>query len=155
MKWTLSILDFSKAFDSVPHDKLIFKLSQFGITGPLLDWFSDYLSERKQRVVVDGFSSSYLDVTPDVPQCSIVGPLLFLIYVNDLPDAAKHIKVPLFADDSKCYKIINYPHDSNLLQSDLQALCLWSSTSKLKFNLKKCSGIRFSRKRCIELPITF
>ena len=117
--FTTTILDFSKAFDSVPHDKLIFKLSQFGITGPLLDWFSDYLSERKQRVVVDGFSSSYLDVTPDVPQCSIVGPLLFLIYVNDLSDAAKHIKVPMFADDSKCYKIINYPHDSNLLQSDL------------------------------------
>ncbi|CAB4031048.1 Hypothetical predicted protein, partial [Paramuricea clavata] len=92
-------LDFSKAFDSVPHDKLIFKLSQFGITGPLLDWFSDYLSGRKQRVVVDGFSSSYLDVTSGVPQGSIVGPLLFLIYVNDLPDAAKHSKVPMFADD--------------------------------------------------------
>ena len=148
-------LDFSKAFDSVPHDKLIFKLSQFGITGPLLDWFSDYLSGRKQRVVVDGLSSSYLDVTSGVPQGSIVGPLLFLIYVNDLPDAAKHSKVPMFADDSKCYKIINNPHDSNLLQSDLQALCLWSSTSKLKFNLEKCSGIRFSRKRCIESPDYF
>ncbi|CAB4021276.1 Hypothetical predicted protein, partial [Paramuricea clavata] len=98
-------LDFSKAFDSVPHDKLIFKLSQFGITGPLLDWFSDYLSGCKQRLVVDGFSSSYLDVTSGVPQGSIVGPLLFLIYVNDLPDAAKHSKVPMFANDIKpnCY----------------------------------------------------
>ena len=106
-------------------------------------------------MVVDGLSSSYLDVTSGVPQGSIVGPLLFLIYVNDLPDAAKHSKVQMFADDSKCYKIINNPHDSNLLQSDLQALCLWSSTSKLKFNLKKCSGIRFSRKRCIESPDYF
>jgi hypothetical protein len=148
-------LDFSKAFDSVPHDKLIFKLSQFGITGPLLDWFCDYLSGRKQRVVVDGFSSSYLDVTSGVPQGSMVGPLLFLIYVNDLPDAAKHSTVQMFADDSKCYKIINNPHDSYLLQSDLQALCLWSSTSKFEFNLKKCSGIKFSRKRCIESPAYF
>jgi hypothetical protein len=107
-------------------------------------------------VVVDGFSSSYLDVTSGIHQGSIVGPLLFLICVNDLPDAAKHSKVPMFADDCKCYKIINNSHDSNLLQSDLQAqLCLWSSTSKLKFNLKKCSGIRFSQKRCIESPDYF
>ncbi|CAB4012374.1 Hypothetical predicted protein, partial [Paramuricea clavata] len=86
-------LDFSKAFDSVPRDKLIFKLSQFGNTGPLLDWFSDYLSARKQRVVADCLSSSYLDVPSGVPEGSIVGPLLFLIYVNDLPDAAKHSKM--------------------------------------------------------------
>ncbi len=97
-------LDFSKAFDSVPHDKLIVKLQQFGITGLLLDWYSDYLSERKQRVVVDGVSSSYLDVTPGVPQGSIVGPLLFL--------------VPMFADDSKCFRVIETPHDTELLQSD-------------------------------------
>jgi hypothetical protein len=106
-------------------------------------------------VLVDGFSSSYLDVTSGVPQGSIVGPLLFLIYVNDLPDTAKHSKVPMFADDSECYKIINNPHDSNLLQSDLQAVCLWSSTLMLKLNLKKCSAIRFLRKRCVESPDYF
>ncbi len=145
-------LDFSKAFDSVPHDKLIVKLQQFGITGPLLDWYRDYLSGRKQRVVIDGVSSSYLDVTSGVPQGSIVGPPLFLVFVNDLPDAAEHSKVPMFADDSKCFRVIEMPHDTELLQSDLHSLCNWSSTSDLKFNLKKCTGIRFSRKRLIESP---
>ena len=145
-------LDFSKAFDSVPHDKLIVKLQQFGITGRLLHWYSDYLLGRKQRVVVDGVSSSYLDVTSGVPQGSIVGPLLFLVYVNDLPDAAEYSKVPMFADDSKCYRVIETSHDTQLLQSDLHSLSNWSSTSELKFNLKKCIGIRFSRKRLIESP---
>ncbi|CAB4035969.1 Hypothetical predicted protein [Paramuricea clavata] len=71
--------------------------------GRLLHWYNDYLLGRKQRVVVDGVSSSYLDVTSGVPQGSIVGLLLFLVYVNDLPDAAEYSKVPMFADDSKCY----------------------------------------------------
>ena len=130
-------LDFSKAFDSVPHDKLIEKLQQFGITRPLLYWYNNYLSGRKQRVVVDGVSSSFLDVTSGVPQGSIVGPLLFLLYVNDLPDAAEHSKVPMFADDSKCYRVIETPQDTELLQSDLHSLCSWSTTSDLNFNLKK------------------
>ena len=145
-------LDFSKAFDSVPHDKLIEKLQQFGITGPLLYWYNNYLSGRKQRVVVDGVSSSFLDVTSGVPQGSIVGPLLFLLYVNDLPDAAEHSKVPMFADDSKCYRVIETPQDTELLQSDLHSLCSWSTTSDLNFNLKKCTSIRFSRKRTKKSP---
>ena len=81
-------LDFAKAFDFVPHDELIVKLQQFGITAPLFDWYSDYLSGRKQHVVVDGVSSSYLDVTYGAVQRSIVPPLLFLVFLNDLPDAA-------------------------------------------------------------------
>ncbi len=145
-------LDFSKAFDSVPHDKLIVKLQQFGITGPLLDWYSDYLSGWKQRVVVDGVSSSYLDVTSGVPQGSIVGPLLFLVFGNDLPDAVEQSKIPMFADDSKCFRVIETPYDTELFQSDLHSLCNWFSTSDLKFNLKKCTGIRFSRERLIESP---
>ena len=108
-------LDFSKAFDSVPRDKLIEKLQQFGITGPLLYWYNNYLSGRKQRVVVDVVSWSFLDVTFGVPQGSIVGPLLFLLYVNDLPDAAEHSRMPMFADDSKCYRVIEAPQDTELL----------------------------------------
>ena len=94
-------LDFSKAFDSVLHDKLILKLHGYRIAAPLLNWLTDYLSEQKQRVVIDGISSGYLDVTSAGPQGSILGPLLFLIYVNDLPDAGNHSMVPMFAD-SKC-----------------------------------------------------
>ena len=75
-------------------------------------------------------------MTSGVPQGSIVGPLLFLLYVNDLPDAAEHSKVPMFADGSKCYRVIETPQDAELLQSDLHSLCNWSTTSDLNFNFK-------------------
>ena len=81
-------LDFSKAFDSVSHPKLLLKLQQHGISGLLLNWFSDYLSNRRQRVVVNAVASSYLHATSGVPQGSILGPLL--IYANDLTEAANH-----------------------------------------------------------------
>jgi hypothetical protein len=140
-------LDFSKAFDSVSHPKLLFKLEQHGISGTLLKWFTDYLNERRQRVVVDGISSSFLYATSGVPQGSILGPLLFLIFANDLPNAAKHSTVPMFADDSKCYRQITQPRDRNLLQSDLDSLHHWSSTWDLNFNTKKCVALRFSRRK--------
>lgn len=82
-------------------------------------------------------SSSYLEVTFGAPQGSIGGPLLFLIYVNDLPDAAQQSKVPMFADDSKCYRVIETSYGTQFLQSDLHSLCSWSSALDLKFNLKK------------------
>ena len=140
-------LDFSKAFDSVSHPKLLFKLEQHGISGTLFKWFTDYLNERRQRVVVDGISSSFLYATSGVPQGSILGPLLFLIFANDLPNAAKHSTVPMFADDSKCYRQITQPRDRNLLQSDLDSLHHWSSTWDLNFNIKKCAALRFSRRK--------
>ena len=112
-------LDFSKAFASVSHPKLLFKLEQHGISGTLLKWFTDYLNERRQRVVVDGISSSFLYATSGVPQGSIFGPLLFLIFANDLPNAAKQSTVPMFADDSKCYRQITQPRDRNLLLRSL------------------------------------
>ena len=124
-------LDFSKIFDSVSHPKLLFKLEQHGISGTLLKWFTDYLNERRQRVVVDGISSSFP----------------FLIFANDLPNAAKHSAVPMFADDSKCYRQIIQPRDRNLLQSDLDSLHHWSSTRNLNFDTKKCVALRFSRRK--------
>ena len=104
-------LDFSKAFDSVSHQNLLLKLKQHGNSGSLLSWFADYLNERRQRVVLKGVSSSFLNVTSGVPQASVLGPLLFLIYANDLPNAASHSIVPMFADDSKCYRQISHPRD--------------------------------------------
>ena len=140
-------LDFSKAFDSVSHNKLLFKLKSYGISGSLFDWLSDYLSEWKQRVVVEGISSEYLDVTSGVPQGSILGPLLFLLYVNDLPDVASNSTVALFADDSKCFNIIESSSDHHLLQQDLDAMCDWSLSWQLKFNTSKSFLLRISRKR--------
>ena len=143
----LIYLDFSKAFDSVSHKKLIYKLKLHSISGSLLNWFTDYLNKRLQRVVVNGVASSYLKATSGVPQGSIHGPLLFLIYSNDLPDAANHSVVPMFADDSKCYREIAKPLDRNHFQADLNSLHEWSYTWELDFNPKKCAAMRFFRKK--------
>ena len=144
----MDYLDFSKAFDSVSHRNLLLKLEQHGISGSLLNWFSDYLSERRQHVVVDGVSSSFLTV----PQGSVLGPLLFLIYANNLPKAANHSTVPMFADDRKCYRQITQPRDRYLLQDDLNSLRQWSMTWDLNFNAKKCVALRFSRKKTSVPP---
>ena len=92
-------LDFAKAFDKVPHNKLLFKLESLGIRGNLLAWFRSYLSGRRHRVVINGKPSDYLPVKSGVPLGSVLGPLLFLIYINDI---SGETSLPLFADDSKC-----------------------------------------------------
>lgn len=143
----LIYLDFAKAFDSVPHKKLIGKLQSYGISGSLLRWFENYLCDRKQRVVVEGASSSFLDVTSGVPQGSVIGPLLFILYVNDLPDTTKSSTVALFADDSKCYRAIQSQTDRDLLQHDLDSMAQWSLTWQLRFNVSKSFLLRVSRKR--------
>ena len=96
----LVYLDFAKAFDRVPHSKLICKLNLLGIRDPLLSWFCSYLSKRRHRVVTDGFASEWLEVTSGVPQGSVLGLLLFLLYINDMPDViSQGSYLPLFADD--------------------------------------------------------
>ena len=132
-------LDFSKAFDSVSHKLLIHKLRSFGFCGSLLHWFDDYLTNRTQRVVINGSCSDWLPVHSGVPQGSILGPLLFLFFINDMSEAvAPETTLALFADDSKVFRQIRSVHDSTQLQSDLDSLLAWSIKWKLKFNIGKC-----------------
>ena len=98
----VAILDFSKAFDTVPHAGLLGKLEHYGIDSKILLWITNFLNNRKQRVVVDGSFSNYDDVESGVPQGTVLGPLLFLLHINDLPSCVNS-KVRLFADDCLLY----------------------------------------------------
>ena len=120
-------LDCQKAFDTVPLKRLLVKLEAYGITGKILNWIKSFLLGRTQRVVVKGEMSDVLDVWSGVPQGSVLGPLLFLIYINDLLDEITS-KGKLFADDSKLFRKINSWDDCVALQSDLLKLQEWSST---------------------------
>ena len=139
-------LDFKKAFDSVAHNELLVKLRHFGVTGSLWNWFKTYLSSRKQCVRFNNVVSNHLPVISGVPQGSLLGPILFLIFVNDISDSVLSSKVLLFADDTKCYKTIYGSLDSHSLQLDINQLSLWSHHWNLLFNEQKCVLMRFSLK---------
>ena len=135
------ILDFSKAFDTVPHNKLLYKLQTYGIDGNVLKWITSFLTKRKMRVVVDGETSEYASVESGVPQGTVLGPLLFLCYINDLPDCVSS-QVRLFADDCLLYRPIKNQSDHIALQKDLQNLTSWANTWGMSFNAKKCYLLR-------------
>ena len=137
-------LDFKKAFDSVPHHELLSKIWNIGITGNLWKWFREYLNNRIQHVSINGSNSSILPVLSGVPQGSILGPLLFLLFINDLPQYVLHSIPLLFADDTKCLSPISSPLDCQLLQSDLDKLSNWSFEWRLLFNESKCTLLSFS-----------
>ena len=105
-------LDFQKAFDTVPHLRLISKLKSYGIKGKLLSWIENFLFERKQRVVLNESYSNWTPVTSGIPQGSVLGPILFTIYINDLPDTLINT-TKLFADDTKIYSVIKTMQTSN------------------------------------------
>ena len=119
-------IDFCKAFDTVSHQKLIMKLSKYGIHGNLLLWIKDFLSERTQNVKIGNSLSSTMKVTSGVPQGSVLGPTLFLVYINDLLDINIHSSVCLFADD---FKVYNVSSKSNLLSLDLKLISDWANKS--------------------------
>ena len=143
-------LDFAKAFDSVPHQELLLKLRNLGITGKIWLWLQEYLTGRVQCVCMGTARSNLLPVLSGVPQGSILGPLLFLAYINDLPEVVKHSLLLLFADDAKCLKRITDSEDSYLLQEDLNSLQQWSNSWKLIF--KELS--RWGQRKEITLYIT-
>ena len=142
-------LDISKAFDRVWHEGLLFKLQQYGMSGELITLIKDFLSCRKQRVVLNGQHSSWADVKAGVLQGSILGPLIFLIYINDLPNGLNS-NVKLFADDTSLFSVVHNINDSaNLLNSDLSKINEWALQWKMSFNpdpIKQAQEIIFSRK---------
>ena len=140
-------LDFSKAFDRVPHHLLLQKMKVYGFNGSLLKWFTSYLSGRKQRVSISGSLSELLPVTSSVPQGSILGPLLFLLYINDLPLCTRFSKVALFADDLKSSKKILSRQSCIELQSDIDSMYKWSQLWQMDFNVIKCYIISFTRSK--------
>ena len=131
----VTYLDFQKAFDSVPHKYLLSKLYGYGIQGKLLSWIEGFLTGRKQRVILNGH---WTDVLSGVPQGSVLGPLLFNIYVNDIPDIIDSPwPILLFAYDIKIFRCIKSHEDYIRLQSDLNCLSEWSFKWKLKFSVSK------------------
>ena len=120
-------MDIRKAFDSVSHQQLLLKLHTFGIVGETLQWLKSYLLDRRHCVSLAGYSSDYLPVKSGIPQGSILGPLLFLIYVNDMFPYVIHSSLLMFADDSQCLKQIESIQDCRYLQSDLYDMARWCS----------------------------
>ena len=137
-------LDYQKAFDSVPHRRLLCKLRGYGIDGVTINWIRDFLVGREMQVCVgDGYSDT-VEVSSGVPQGSVLGPLLFLIYANDFgSDISCSYK--LFADDSKVYSVIRTHEDAAKLQSDLEKISDWSKKWLLSFNVEKCKIMHIGR----------
>ena len=130
-------LDFEKAFDTVPHRRLLGKLEAYGIDGEILNWVSDYLRERTQVVSINGTESDTGSVLSGVPQGTVLGPLLFVIYINDMLDSITSDGL-LFADDTKVFRQITSKDDAMELQADLNRLKAWTEIWLLRFNADKC-----------------
>lgn len=139
-------MDIQKAFDTVPHKRLIHKLTMYGLKGNLLKWIEDFLENRYQFVGINGETSSLKPVTSGVPQGSVLGPLLFILYMNDLPDNLQS-GVYMFADDTKIYHIHSNHSGSvsNVIQNDLDALQQWSENWLLKFHPEKCKQLHVKK----------
>ena len=152
--------DFAKAFDSVNHDIILNKLKyQFNKDGLMLKIIKEYLKGRKQRVVINGELSSPLPVKSGVPQGSILGPLIFVLFINDIQTKiSKDTKIALCADDTKIWRRIRTPEDHHILQIDINALNEWALLTKMKFHPGKCKILSvnsFYRNLFQELPFYF
>ena len=135
-------LDFRKAFDSIPHERLLVKMKGYGINGNVIGWVRSFLADRKQRVRVGNSYSNKSDVTSGIPQGSILGPVLFTIFINDLPDALK-VNCKVFADDTKIYDDTT---ENKRIQEDLYSMQKWTELWNLYFNVAKCKVMHIGKK---------
>ena len=142
---TTIFLDLSKAFDTLNHEILLGKLKHYGLNNTAIQLCKHYLSNRKQYVQINDFHSSKLDINIGVPQGSILGPFLFLVFVNDLPNCSNSLKFITYADDTNLLSTIN-PNsidDINTLNNELNKVYLWLCTNKLSLNISKTKAITF------------
>ena len=142
----VAILDFAKAFDTVPHDKLLYKLQHYGISSNIHTWISSFLKGRTQTIVVDGSCSTSAPVISGVPQGTVLRPLLFLLHINNLTFNVRS-QVRLFADDCLLYCPINSAEGQEILQHDLRSLAQWGTKWGMHFNASKCEIMRMHRGR--------
>ncbi len=138
-------LDFSKAFDTVSHQKLLEKLYSYGITGPILRWIEAFLTNRQQRVGVDGVYSNWSPVSSGVPQGSVLGPLLFLLYINDITDLNLSCYIKLFADDVKLFLEMLRSYNFSSLVNDLYKVVAWADKNQLQLSLTKSNVLHLGR----------
>jgi hypothetical protein len=128
--------DFKKAFDKVPHERLLAKLRSYGIDGNLHRWIRSFLTNRRHRVVINGHCSDWHPVTSGIPEGSVLGPVLFIIYINDLPETVIS-SMFLYADDTKLSREITVPADRVILQSDVNNMSGWTELWLLGFHPDK------------------
>jgi len=139
-------LDFAKAFDTVPHERLLVKLASYGISGQVLHWIRHFLTGRRQRVAVAGAFSTWIEVLSGVPQGSVLGPILFVCFINDMPDVVESF-VYMYADDSKIFRKVDFIYEAESLQRDLDSLQEWECKWQLRFNVNKCKVMHFGGSR--------
>ena len=146
-------LDFMKAFHTVPHQRLIYKLRYYGILTTLVNWISSFLSKRRQRVRVADSFSEWAPITSGMPQGSVLGPILFVLYVNDLPDNLKS-ECYMFADDTKVLKNLSSKEDNLVLQKDILELENWSKRWLLRFHPEKCKVLAIGKHQSPKFTYT-
>ena len=145
--------DFSKAFDKIDHQLLLERLAEVGVCSALVGWSQSYISDRQSRVSVSGYNSNFFNVTSGVPQGSHLGPLFFIIYINNIKKCFKHCNILLYADDLKIYRRIEVPGDCLGMQEDVDRLRVFCLENQLFLNVAKCCNITFTKKiNKIEFP---
>ena len=148
--------DFEKAFDKIHHKHLLSKIRSYGLSDQLILWISDFLYNRSFRVRINGKCSEERSVMSGVPQGSVLGPLLFVIFINDLPEVCEELsRVFLFADDAKLFRVIRCIDDCRMLNESCQRFFDWSVQWGMNVNVDKCKVLSIAKNRVIEQPFNY